>query len=164
MHRTPQTIDEIDGLDVLRRCVDLLDLVDTKAGRLVQLLSTPLLPGGYAVERYTTATTTLTANGSGVADGPVTVVGDDPGYMWLIDRIGTFVNVGSYTSAVFTLGDYTRGRVLDVSRQVPDAADEHAAIVAGSGENLHVYASGMTAGAQLVVTVAYRLARAVVEG
>lgn len=163
MHN-PDTIEAIEGLDVLRRCVDLLDLVDTKTGRLVQLLSTPLLPGGYTVDRYTAATTTLTANASGIAEGPVTFVSDDPGFMWLIDRIGTFVNTGTYTSAVFTLGEHSRGRVLDVSRQVPDAADEHAAIVAGSGENLHVYAAGMTAGAQLVVTVAYRLARAVVEG
>ncbi len=120
----------------------------------------PLLPGGYDVERYTSAMGTERAD----AAGAVTVVLPEPlpGYIWLVDRIGLVASTGGWAAVVFYVGPATMRRLVDVADAGgPNAiADQASPIVVGAGLPLTAVGSGMPVGAELTVHAQYRLARA----
>lgn len=129
-----------------------------EAAGVVRTYLRPLLPGGYDVERYTSARATATAD----AAGACTVWFPDvlPGSMWLVDRVGLVASAGGWGAVAFYVGDPAMRQLVDLADAGGplDVADETSPIVVGAGVPLVAVAAGMTPAAELTVHVQYRLA------
>ena len=136
---------------------EIRNLVEGGVAQIVRTILRPLLPGGYDLVRFTTQTVVGTADGSGACTVELEDV--QPGHVMLVDRIGLVASTGTWTSVGVYLGPASQGRIVDYSNAgTPDVSIQENPLVVGAGQPLTFVAAGMTANAQLVVTVLYRLA------
>ena len=136
---------------------EIRDLVEGGVAQIVRTILRPLLPGGYDLVRFSAQTIVGTADGSG--NCTVELPDVQPGHVLMIDRIGLVASAGTWTSVAVYLGPASQGRIVDISTAgTPDVSIQENPLVVGTGQPLTFVAAGMTANAQLVVTVLYRLA------
>lgn len=133
-------------------------MVDGAAAQIVRTILRPLLPGGYDLVRYSRRTLVGTAGVGGACT--VQLDGIEPGYVYFVDRLGLVANTGTWAQVAVYSGPASGGALVDISTAgSPDVSIQENPLVVGP-EGLTLVAAGMTNGAQLAVTVLYRLGRA----
>lgn len=112
-------------------------------------------PGGYEFVSRSRWYGQAIADSTGTAT--ITVPSKNSAVVWMIERIGTFVgSSGAYGTLVVYEGSAANGRVLDVSRQSPDIADQAQPIWI-QDVDMTIVATGMAVGDELRVAIQYRL-------
>jgi hypothetical protein len=117
-------------------------------------------PGGYEIVQRSRLVETGVADATGRCS--IIIPSPGTGVAWMIERIGTICNSGSYASLVVYAGRAEQFEVLDVSSMCPDISDEVQPIWI-ENRPIEVVATGMSIGATLVVNFQYRHLRRILE-